>query len=249
MKVSLFIPCYVDTLFPEVGIATLELLEKFGVEVEFPKEQTCCGQPMSNEGDYKHTQKTEAHFCKVFDDSDIIVCPSGSCVNHVRNHMGFIDQTSNVEHIRTNTFEIVEFLHKNFGDQDFPWAEFPHKVAVHNSCSNIRGLHVRDMTEWMMPRFDQTKELLKKVKGISIADFEREDECCGFGGTFCVTDPGISASMASDKLNNVNKQQVDYLVSPDSSCMMHLHGVAAKSKMPLKFVHLTQVLNNGPFRN
>lgn len=247
MKVALFIPCYIDALYPKVGIATLELLERLGVEVEYPLEQTCCGQPMANEGDQKHSKKTEENFCKNFAGYDTIVCPGGSCVKHVRLHLDAIEQTDEVRKIRENTYELTEFLHDVLDVQDFPWAEFPHKVAIHNSCSSIRGLHMTSLSEWVMPPFNKTKDLLDKVKGINIETLDRPDECCGFGGTFCATDPYVAAKMGSDRLEDYMRQEIDYVVSPDSSCMMHQSGIALKKNLPLQFVHLAQVLNNGPF--
>lgn len=247
MKVGLFVPCYIDAIYPKVAIATLELLEKFGVEVEVPLTQTCCGQPMANEGDQKNAAGAEALFCKNFQQYDYIVGPAGSCVKQVRVHMDAIPQTEEVKKVRKNTYELVEFLTDILKVKDFPWAEFSHKVAIHNSCSSIRGLHIASRTEWMEPRFNKTEELLQKVKGVEIEHIDRPDECCGFGGTFCVTDEAVSSKMGQDKVADYTRHEVEYVVSPDMSCLMHQSGIAGKEKSPLKFVHVAQVLNNGPF--
>ncbi|MCK0201855.1 (Fe-S)-binding protein [Ornithobacterium rhinotracheale] len=245
MKVALFIPCYIDAVYPEVGIATLELLEKLGVEVEYPLNQTCCGQPMGNEGE--SAKKTEENFCKNFAGYDTIVCPAGSCVKHVREHMHSVEQTPEVKKIRQNTYELVEFIHDVLGIKDFSSVSFPHTIAIHNSCSAIRGLHLTSRSEWQEPRFNKTETLLSGVKDINIIHIDRPDECCGFGGTFCATDPTVSAKMGSDKIADYTRHNVEYVVSPDMSCMMHQSGIASREKSELKFVHIAQVLNEGPF--
>ncbi|MDO5609069.1 MAG: (Fe-S)-binding protein [Capnocytophaga sp.] len=247
MKVALFIPCYIDAVYPEVGVATLELLERLGVEVEYPLEQTCCGQPMGNEGAQQSAVKTEENFCRNFTGYDVIVCPAGSCVKHVKNHLDAVEQTDDVKKIRENTVELVEFIHDRLGIKDFPWADFPHKIAIHNSCSSIRGLHLASRSEWQEPRFNKTEDLLKNIKNIEIEHIDRPDECCGFGGTFCATDPGVSAKMGSDKVADYTRHEIEYVVSPDMSCLMHQSGIASREKSPLKFIHVAQVLNNGPF--
>lgn len=247
MRIALFIPCYINLMYPEVGIATLELLEKLGLEVEFPLNQTCCGQPMSNEGDQKNAVRTETLFCENFKGYDTVICPAGSCVKHVRMHMDAIPQTEEVKHLRENTFELVEFLTEQLKSKEIPAAEFNHRVAIHNSCSAIRGLHIQSLSERPMPYFNKTEALLQKVKGIEIKRIDRPDECCGFGGTFCVTDEAVSAKMGFDKLGDYSRHEIEYVVSPDMSCLMHQQGLAEKTGSPLKFVHIAQILNNGPF--
>ena len=151
MRIGLFIPCYVDMLFPEVGIATLELLERLGLEGGYPLGQTCCGQPMSNSGDEVNAAAAERFFVQNFQDFDAIVGPARSCVKQVRHHFDTIEQTDAVQHVRQHTYELVEFLHDIVQVQDFPWAEFPHAVGLHNSCSSIRGLGLAKPSEIMGP--------------------------------------------------------------------------------------------------
>jgi L-lactate dehydrogenase complex protein LldE len=151
MRIGLFIPCYVDMLYPEVGIATLELLERLGLEVGYPLGQTCCGQPMSNSGDEANAAAAERLFVQNFQEFDGIVGPAGSCVKHVRHHFDTIEQTDAVQHVRQHTYELVEFLHDIVKVRDFPWAEFPHSVGLHNSCSSIRGLGLAKPSEIMGP--------------------------------------------------------------------------------------------------
>src|SRR5271167_4084184 len=131
MRIGLFIPCYIDAIYPKVGIAALELLERIGVQVEVPLDQTCCGQPMSNEGDQKRAAGAEAHFCRCFAAYDYIVGPAGSCVKQVRMHMDAIPQTMEVKKVRSNTYELVEFLTDILKVSQFPWASFNHRIAIH----------------------------------------------------------------------------------------------------------------------
>ena len=250
MKVALFVPCYIDLIYPKVGIATLELLEKLGLKVVVPLEQTCCGQPLSNEGDEKNAEKIERVFCENFEDLDVdyIVGPAGSCVKQVKLHFDAVPQTEKVKAMRARTIELVEFLTDVLKIEKLPEEiSFPHKIAIHNSCSSIRGLHIMSRSEWMEPRFNKTEDLLKKVPGIEIETIDRPDECCGFGGTFCVTDEAVSAKMGQDKVADYQRHKIEYVVSPDMSCLMHQSGISEREKTGLKFLHVAQVLNNGPF--
>ena len=155
MKVALFIPCYIDAFFPEVGIATLELLERLGCEVDYPLDQTCCGQPMANSGCHDDARGTEALFAQNFAGYDHIVTPSGSCAHHVRDQMTAIEQTPAVQAVRRNTRELVEFLHDVLEVREFPWAEFPHKVGLHIGCATLRGLREAKASEIDEPAFNK----------------------------------------------------------------------------------------------
>ena len=243
MTVGLFIPCYVDAFFPEVGIATLELLERFGIDVVYPLDQTCCGQPMANSGCHDDAAATERLFVKNFAEFDHVVGPSGSCVHHIREHLTAIPQTAEVKKVRSTTFELVEYLHDVVGVRDFPWAEFPHKVGLHNGCSTLRGLREAKTTEINEPYFSKPMDLLSKVKGIQFAKPARPDECCGFGGTFSVYEEPVSARMGYDKVNDHHRAGAEYIVSADMSCMMHQRGCAERLGLPIKFIHIAQVLN------
>ena len=166
MKVGLFIPCYVDAFFPEVGVATLELLERFGCSIEFPLNQTCCGQPMANSGCQEDSAATEALFVDCFKEFDTIVGPTGSCVHHVRFHLDATEQTPQTKKVRAGTRELIEFLHDDLKITEFPWAAFPHKVGLHDSCSAVRGLgHTRPSERVYEPYFSKTRDLLGKVRG------------------------------------------------------------------------------------
>ena len=243
MKVALFIPCYVDAFFPEVGIATLELLERLGVEVAYPLDQTCCGQPLANSGCQSDAAGTEALFAKNFVGFDAIVGPSGSCVHHIRENLTAIPQTVEVTQVRRNTYELVEFLHDVLAVREFPWAEFPHSVGLHNGCASLRALKTAKMSEIAGPFFSKPLDLLSKVKGIRFVTPERPDECCGFGGTFSVFEEPVSAKMGYDKVNDHKQAGAEYIVSADMSCIMHQRGCAERLGLPIKFIHIAQILN------
>jgi len=183
-KIGLFVPCYVDTLFPEVAVATLELLERLGYDVGYPLNQTSCAQPMANSGDERNAAAAERLFVENFKQFDYIVGPAGSCVRQVRQHFDTIEQTDAVRHVRQHTFELVEFLHDIANVQAFPWAQFRHSVGLHNSCSSVSGLGLAKPSEIMAPPFNKTADLLRKVDGLVLVPLDRPDDCCGFGGTF-----------------------------------------------------------------
>jgi L-lactate dehydrogenase complex protein LldE len=243
MRVGLFVPCYVDAFHPQVGIATLELLERFGIEVEYPFDQTCCGQPMTNSGCHQESAETEALFVRNFEKFDYIVGPSGSCVHHVRYNLDAVEQTDAVRKARANTFELVEFLHDVLKVDAFPWAEFPHRVAYHNNCNALRGIGHSSMSELRVAPFSKPLDLLRKVRGIEVVKLARPDECCGFGGTFSVFAEGISSKMGHDKVQDEVRSGAEYVISSDSSCMMHQQGCAERAGLPMKYIHIAQVLN------
>jgi len=243
MKVALFIPCFMDAFFPEAGIATLELLERLGCEVDYPLDQTCCGQPMGNSGCERDAAATEQLFVRNFAAYDAIVAPGGSCVHHVRDHLTAAPQDADTRAVRANTFELVEFLHDVLQVRDFPWAEFPHKVGLHNSCGTLRALRTASMSEIAEPYFSKPMALLQNVKGIEFMQPDRPDECCGFGGTFCVSEEPVSARMGLDKVRDHARNGAHYIVSADASCLMHQQGCARRQGMDLKFIHIAQILN------
>jgi L-lactate dehydrogenase complex protein LldE len=155
MRIGLFIPCYIDAFFPQVGIATLELLERFGHDVDYPRDQTCCGQPMANSGFNADAADTEALFVRNFSGFDYVVAPSGSCVHHVRDNFDAIEQTDEVKEVRARTFELVEFLHDIQKIDAFLWARFPRRVGLHNSCDTLRRLRHARPSELHEPFFSR----------------------------------------------------------------------------------------------
>jgi L-lactate dehydrogenase complex protein LldE len=244
MQVALMIPCYIDVFYPEAGIATLELLEKLKVDVVYPFDQTCCGQPMANSGCFEEARATEELFIRNFSAFEYIVTPSGSCTDHVRYKFTAAPDSPARRKVSASVYDLVEFLHDILKVREFPWAKFEHKVALHTSCSAIRGLGLASMSERVHdPKFSKPKSLLEQVPGIQFTDFERPDECCGFGGTFSVTEEAVAAKMGYDKLEFMQNSGAEYIVSSDMSCLMHLEGCAKRLGADLKFLHIAQILN------
>ncbi len=239
---ALFIPCYINHLFPNVGMATLKLLEKFGYEVVYPKKQTCCGQPFANSGAHDEARPLARHFVEVFKGFDYIVAPSASCVGTVRNHYDpYVGDDPNYQHIKQNTYEILEFLHDVVRPESFD-TSFPHTVTLHQSCHGLRQLELGVSSERVLPYHNKVENLLNLVDDITLLPMERADECCGFGGMFSVHEPEISTPMGQDKLGNAEATKAEYLAGFDSSCLMHLQGIAKREKRPIKFVHVAEIL-------
>ncbi len=247
MQVGLFIPCYIDAFFPDAGIATLELLERLGCTVTYPLDQTCCGQPMANSGCDRDAAAAEAQFVRCFQGFATVVGPSASCVHHVRAHLDAVPQTPQVCRLRAATRELVEFLHDDLRVEAFPWAAFPHKVGLHNSCTAVHGLgHARPSELVNAPPFSKARDLFGKVRGLELVEIDRPDECCGFGGSFCVTDEAVSAKMGYDRAQDFHHHGAAYIASADKSCLLHLKGVIDRLRLPMKVIHIAQILNGGP---
>lgn len=243
MKVGLFIPCYINLLYPQVGKATIEVLEKLNVEVVYPSGQTCCGQPMANSGYEYESEGTCTNFVNNFKDFDYIVTPSGSCAYHVKKHYNIIPQTDEVVKVRQNVYELCDFIVnvlkvKNLG------ASFPYKVGVHKSCHGLRGLRLGSCSELVGEYYSSLEDLLKEVKGVEIMSLQRADECCGFGGTFAVTEEAISVKMGKDRIQDHLDSGVEVITATDTSCLMHLEGLVTRNKQPLKILHIAEILNS-----
>lgn len=242
MKVALFIPCYIDQFYPNVGIAVLQLLEKLGCDVTFPLEQTCCGQPMANSGFVSLSKGCDKNFVKNFAGFDYIVAPSGSCVLHVKEHLQDLENPQEALQIRNSVYELTEFLTDVLKVESIN-ANFPFKVGLHNSCHGQRGLHLSSMTERVLPEFSKPEQLLKMVKGITLSKPKRNDECCGFGGTFCVFEEAVSVKMGKDRVKEHEDNQVDYITGGDTSCLMHLEGILKRQGSKTKTIHIAEILN------
>jgi L-lactate dehydrogenase complex protein LldE len=243
MRIGLFIPCFIDAFFPEVGVATLELLERFGHVVVYPSDQSCCGQPMADNGFNAEAADTEALFVRNFSGFDYVVAPEGSCVHHVRDNFDAVEQTAAVTEVRARTYELVEFLHDLQKADAFPWAKFPHRVSLHNKCVSLRRLKHAKPSELHEPFYSKPLDLLSKVEGIEFVTPARPDECCGFGGTFSVFEEAVSTKMGCDKVTDHARAGAEYIVSADSSCLMHQRGCAERIGLPIKFIHIAQILN------
>lgn len=247
MKIGLFIPCYVNQLYPNAAIATLELLQKLGADVSYPSKQTCCGQPMANSG-YEHlTQSCNDLFIENFSGFDYVVGPSASCVLHIKDHLhSHADENAALE-IRGKIFELVEFL-TDVLKIDTLDAYFPHKVGLHQSCHGLRGLHLAQMSELVAPDFSKPKQLLNMVKGLEITELERADECCGFGGLFCIAEEAVSVKMGKDRITDHTNHGAEYITSPDLSCLMHMEGILQRNNSKVKIIHIAEILNSSSIK-
>lgn len=243
MKVGLFIPCYINQLYPKVGIATLELLEKLGVEVYYPTGQTCCGQPLGNSGYEEDAKGACQVFVENFKEYDYIVGPSGSCIHHIKEHFDILEQTEAVKNVRKNSYELCEFIVKILGKTNLG-ASFPFKVGLHKSCHGLRGLKLGSCSERMDDYYSTEEELLKEVKGIELMSLTRKDECCGFGGTFSVFEEAISVKMGKDRIQDHLDNGVEVITGADHSCLMHLDGLLNRNNQPLRVMHIAEILNS-----
>jgi L-lactate dehydrogenase complex protein LldE len=218
IRVALFITCFNDTLFPAVGRAVVELLERLGCEVEFPLEQTCCGQMHVNSG-YEVPGLLE-RFERVFGSYDAVVSPSASCVAHVRAHLGGV-----------RAFELTEFLVDELGVVDVG-ASFPHRVTLHPTCHSLRLLEVGD----------RPRTLLSAVRGIDLVELPAARECCGFGGTFAVKNADTSMAMLADKLRHVLDTRAEVCTAADTSCLMHIGGALSRQRTGVRVLHIAEIL-------
>ena len=243
MKVGLFIPCYINQLYPKVAIASLELLEKLGVEVDYPMGQTCCGQPLGNSGYESDAKGACQVFVENFKEYDYIVGPSGSCVYHVKKHFDILEQTDAVIKVRKNIYELCQFIHDVLGKTDFG-GSFPYKVGIHKSCHGLRGLRLGSCSERMDSHYSTEEDLLKNIKGLELKTLNRPDECCGFGGTFSVFEEAISVKMGKDRIQDHLDSDVEVITGADHSCLMHLEGLINRNNQPLKVMHIAEILNN-----
>lgn len=241
MKVGLFIPCYVDQFYPQAAIATLQLLEKLGVDVSYPLNQTCCGQPMANSG-YEHLAGgCNELFAENFKDFDYIVCPSGSCTLHIKHHL-HTENEAEAGKIRQRVYELTEFLTDILKVEQLD-ASFPHKVGIHQSCHGQRGLHLSQMTELVAEDYSKPRKLLNMVKNIEIMPLSRPDECCGFGGTFCVAEEAVSVKMGQDRVADHLEHGVEYITAADLSCLMHMEGILHRQGSKVNVIHIAEILN------
>ena len=244
MKVALFIPCYIDQFYPQVGIATVELLEKMGVTASYPEKQTCCGQPMANAGFEHLTQSCNNHFVDTFAGYDYIVSPSGSCVLHVKDHLHSTENEEQAKQIRNKVFELTEFLTGVLEVKNIS-AKFYHKVGLHQSCHGQRGLKLSQMSELVSPPFSKPEYLLRMVEGLELIELDRKDECCGFGGTFCVGEEAVSVKMGKDRIADHLQYGAEFITANDMSCLMHLEGILKRQKSTTKVLHIAEILNAG----
>jgi L-lactate dehydrogenase complex protein LldE len=244
MRVGLFIPCYVDQFYPQVAIATLKLLQHLGLEVDYPMQQTCCGQPMANGGFEHLTHSCNSNFIKSFSGYDYIVSPSGSCVMHVKDHLHDDKQEAAATQIRQRVYELCEFLTDVVKVKEIK-ASFPRKVALHQGCHGQRGLRLASSSETVVPFFSKPMQLLQMVEGLELVPLDRPDECCGFGGTFCVTEEAVSSAMGLSRIDDYVKHEAKVLTSTDVSCLMHQEGLIRRQHLPMEVMHISEILVAG----
>jgi len=241
-RVALFVPCYVDQLYPKVAMATLELLESLNVEVDYPLQQTCCGQPMLNSGCDQQAKPLAEKFLSDFKDYDYVVAPSGSCVSMVKNHYKtLVGGLAEYESMKTRIFELCEFLVDVLKVESLP-GSFPHVVGIHSSCHGLRELRLAECSERNHPEFNKAKQLLGMLQEIRFAELQRNDECCGFGGTFAVAEESVSCTMGKDRVRDHLQAGTQVLTAGDMSCLMHLQGLIQREKHPIQIMHIAEIL-------
>lgn len=237
MRLAVFIPCYVDQVSPKVGIATVTLLRRLGHEVVFPEEQTCCGQPAFNTGYWLEAAELARRQTRLFLDSGVeaVVCPSGSCTAmqkvFYQTLLADTPAAADAAALANMSFELSQFLVNRLGVLDVG-ARFSGTAVLHKSCHSLRELNSKT----------EARQLLDRVAGLEMRELAYEEECCGFGGTFAVKMADISTAMGEVKLENILATGAEWVISGDSSCLMHLGGLMARRKLPPRTIHLAEVL-------
>ena len=238
MKVQLFIPCFVDQLYPQTAFNMVKVLEKATCEVVYNTNQTCCGQPAFNAGFWEESKQVCSKFMKDFDGADFIVAPSASCVGFVRNYYPKLFENSashnQVKDLGKRIFEFSEFLSDVLKIENYG-AELNAKATYHDSCAALRECKIKEA-----PR-----KLLSHVKGLELVEMNDVETCCGFGGTFAVKFEAISIGMADQKVNNALATGAEYIISTDLSCLMQIDGYIKRKQLPLKTMHIADVLASG----
>lgn len=238
MRVQLFIPCFIDQLYPQTAFSMIKVLEKAGCDVQYNTNQTCCGQPAFNAGFREECRPVAEKFLKDFSGADYVVAPSASCVGFVRNYYPeiFKDSASyeTVKGLAARTFEFTEFLVDVLRIENYG-AALHAKATYHHSCAALRECKIKEAP----------LRLLSHVKGLELVEMNDNETCCGFGGTFAVKFEPISVAMADQKVLNAQDTGAEYIISTDNSCLMHIDGVIKNKKLPLKAMHIADVLAGG----
>ena len=239
MKVDAFVPCFIDQFYPETAFSFIKLLKKAGCEVNYNPEQTCCGQPSFNSGYWKETKTLAIKFLDDFKNAEIIVAPSASCTGFVKNYYRKVFAEDQVLLEKTNKltpriFEFSDFLVNHIKKVEFG-SVFNHKVTFHDSCAGLREYGIRK----------EPRILLQNVKGLELVEIEKSDTCCGFGGTFSAKFHSISTAMTEKKVEYAIKTGAEYIVSTEASCLMNIEAYIRKQKLPIKTIHLADLLAEG----
>ncbi len=238
MQVQLFIPCFIDQLYPQVAFNTVKILEKAGCTVKYNTQQTCCGQPAFNAGFWGESKDVCTKFVQDFDGADYIVSPSASCAGFVRNNYGKLFENnafqSPAKKVSTQIFELSEFVVKILGITDLG-ASFNGKATYHDSCAGLRECNIKA----------EPRALLSQVQGLELVEMNDNETCCGFGGSFAVKYDTISVAMADQKIDNAIATDAEYIISTDMSCLMHLDGRINHNGQQIKVIHLADILSSG----
>jgi len=238
VRIALFVTCLVDGVFPDVGRATVQVLERLGHEVVFPAGQTCCGQMHTNTGYQRDALALVRHHVEVFEPYDLIVAPSGSCVGSVRHQHELVarvaddhDLAARAAAVARRTYELSELLVDVLGVEDVG-AAYPHRVTYHPTCHSLRLLRVAD----------KPLRLLRRVRGIELIELPRAEDCCGFGGTFALKNSDTSTAMLADKMTAVLSTGAEVASAGDASCLMHIGGGLSRLRTGTRTVHLAEIL-------
>ena len=238
MLVDIFIPCFIDQIYPETGMNMVKILEKLGVDVFYSPNQTCCGQMTFNSGAWDETKKLGEKFMKDFPNDRSIVGASASCIGFIRNYYPWLFHNTGLHYeykqVKKNIYEITDFL-VNVLNVENLGATFNHVVTYHDSCAALREYGLKD----------EPRKLLAKVNGLELREMKENEVCCGFGGTFSAKFEPISTAMAEQKIANALETGAEYIVSTDSSCLMHQQAFIDKHKLPIKTIHIVDVLASG----
>jgi L-lactate dehydrogenase complex protein LldE len=241
VKVALFVPCYVDQLFARVAWAAVAVLERLGCAVSFDPAQACCGQPLLTAGDPGSARALADRFLSVFARADHVVAPSASCVATVRRHYAALlpgdPRTAALGRVR----ELCEFAVDVLGVERIP-GRYPHRVGLHPSCHGLRELRLGTASERAVAHRDPARMLLGGLDGITLVEPARPDECCGFGGTFAVTESAVSGMMGRDRLRAHGEAGAEVITATDVSCLAHLQGIARRAGVPVRVAHVAEIL-------
>ncbi len=239
MKVALFIPCFIDQLYPQIGFNTIKILEKNGLQVTYNPKQTCCGQPAFNAGFWDCAKPIAIKCLSHFNESDYIIAPSASCIGFIRNYYPILFKDSlyqmqKVKKIERKVFELTEFLVQYMKVSNIG-ASFPHTVTYHDSCAALRECVIKN----------EPRVLLKNVKNLTLVELEDNKTCCGFGGSFSVKFNDISIAMADQKIDHALATGATYITSTDMSCLMHINARAKYRQLNIQAIHITDILTHG----
>ena len=242
IKVGLFIPCYVNAVYPQVGIASYKLLKHLGLDVDYPLDQTCCGQPMANAGFEDSAIELAEQLDDKFSGYDYVVGPSASCAVFIKDHYpSLLKNKAHRCRTEEKIYDICGFIHDIVKPVSLD-VSFPHKVSIHNSCHGVRELNLSSPSERNIPYYNKLRDLLSMVQGIEVFEPAHPDECCGFGGMFAVEEQAVSVCMAQDKIRHHMETGAEYITGADSSCLMHMQGVIDREHLPVKTIHIVEIL-------